>query len=89
MCSLNSQLCSVQSLARLGRRGNKRNDSAEIFFQSLCVCVCVCVGGHGEQFQHGHGRPLSDVIDPAFPLPNAALPIFQGALKDNFGCRGA
>ena len=36
--------CSVQSLDRLGRRGNMMDDSAEILFQS------VSAGGHRELF---------------------------------------
>ena len=41
--------------------------------------------GLHEQFWHRQGCPLFDVVHPAFPLPTMALPILQGALKDDFG----
>ena len=77
----------VQSLDPLGRRGNRRDDSAEILFQF--------------QFQRDSGpiwrRPLGavlawagvstllDVVHPAFPPLITALPIVRGALKDGLG----
>ena len=56
-----------------------RDNSAEILFQSFFA------GGPCEQFWHGQGRPLFDVVHPAFPLLITALPALQGALKDGFG----
>ena len=34
---------------------------------------------------HGQGRPLFDVVYPAFSLPTAASLTLQYALKDGFG----
>ena len=34
---------------------------------------------------NGQGRPLFDVVYPAFPLPTTASPTVQGALKDVVG----
>ena len=42
-------------------------------------------GGQHEQFWLRQGRPLFDVVHPAFPPPTTAPPTFQGALKDGFG----
>ena len=53
--------------------------SAEILFEKFSS------GGPCERFWHGQGRPLSDVVHPAFPLPTTASPILQGTLKDGFG----
>ena len=39
------QFCSVQSLDRLGRRGDMRDDSAEIFFQSFLHEAIVISSG--------------------------------------------
>ena len=41
--------------------------------------------GHRENFRHVQGRPLFDVVHPAFPLPTTALSTLQGALNDGFG----
>ena len=67
----------VKSLDRLGRHGDMRDDSAEIFFQSFSV------GSLCEQSWHGQGCPLFDVVHPAFPLPTTASPTLQGDLKEN------
>ena len=40
---------------------------------------------HREQFWRWQGRPLFEVVNPAFPLPTAASPTFQATLKDGFG----
>ena len=56
-----------------------RDDSAEILFQSFLQ------GGLCKQFWHGQGRPLFDVVHPAFLLPTTASPIPQGAMTDGFG----
>ena len=40
------------------------------------------VGGHREWFQHGQGRPLFDVVHPAFPLQTVMSSIHQSALKN-------
>ena len=66
----------AQTLDRLGRRGNMRDDSAEILFSA---------GGSCEQFLHGQGCPLFGVVQHAFPLPTTASPTPQGALRDGFG----
>ena len=42
-------------------------------------------GGLREQFRHEQGRPLFDVVHPAFPPPTAVLPTSQCALKDGVG----
>ena len=64
----------------LGRRLNMRDDSAEIFFQS----VLFSADDHCEQFWLGQGCPLFDVIHPAFPLATMASLTLQGALNDGF-----
>ena len=43
------------------------------------------VGGHCKQLWHGQGCPLSDIVQPVFPLLTVALPMLQGASKDGFG----
>ena len=63
---------------RLGRRGDMRDDSAEILPISSA-------GGPCEQFWHRQGCPLFDVVHPAFPLPTTASPALRGVLKDGFG----
>ena len=57
-------LCSIQfsSLDRLGRRGDLRDDSAEILFQYFLL------KDTREQFRHRQGRPLFDIVRPAFAL---------------------
>ena len=42
-------------------------------------------GGHCYQFWHGQGRPLSDVVHLAFPLPTMASCTLKDALKEGFG----
>ena len=69
------QFSSVQSLDRLGRRGDMMDDPLPVFISE----------GPCEQFWHGQGCPLFDVVHPAFPLPTKALPTLEGALKDGFG----
>ena len=73
------QFSSVQSFERLGHRGDMRDDSAGILFQSFSA------GGHREQFWLGQGCLLFDVVHPAFPLPTTASPTLQGDPKDGFG----
>ena len=72
------QFSSVQSLGRLGRLGDKTDDSAEILFQSFPLEAFVSSSGMDI---HVH----SDFVHPAFPLPTTASPNVQGALKDDFG----
>ena len=74
------QFSSVQSLDRFGRRGDMRNDSSEILFQSLLQEALV-----SEQFSHSQGCPLFDIVYTAILLPTTASPILQGALKDGSG----
>ena len=62
----------VQSLDRLGRRTDMRDDSAEILFSA---------GGPCEQFWHGQRCPLFYVDHPAFLLPTTTLPALTGAMK--------
>ena len=64
---------SVQSLDRLGRRGDMRDDSAVIFQSFFCTrpLIVRC--------------PLFDIVHPAFPLPTTTSPTLQGALKHGFG----
>ena len=66
-------LSSVQSLDRLGRQGDMRDHSAEIFFQ--CFPQEALVSSSGK---------VKDVVHPAFPALTTASPMFQGALKDGF-----
>ena len=72
-----SKFSSVQSLNRLGRRGDMTVGSADYL-------PAFSAGGDCEPFWHGQGRPLVDAVHPAFPLPTMALPTLQGALKDGF-----
>ena len=72
-CFHNDQFSSVQSLDRFGRRGDMRDDSADILFHFFFKA-----GGFCEQFWHEQGCSL-------FPLPTTALPILQAALEDGFG----
>ena len=74
------QFSSVQSLDRLGRRGDMRDDSAEILFQFFFFPAGPC-----EQFWHGQGCSFFDVVLLEFPLLTMALPTLEGALKDGFG----
>ena len=46
------------------------------------VCFAVV---HREQFRHGQGCSLFDIVHSVVPLPAAASPILQGALKDDLG----
>ena len=57
-----------------------RNDSAEILFQLFFSKRGPC-----QQFWRGQGRPLFDVVQPAFSLPTMASPTLQGFLKDGVG----
>ena len=67
---------SVQSLDKSGRRrGDTRNDSTKIHFQSILIVAIF----RGEQFCHRQGRPLFDVVHPAFPLPATTSPTRKGA----------
>ena len=54
-----------------------RDDSAEILFQSFLQEALLS--------SSGMGRYVHDVVHPAFPLPTAASPYFQGPLKDGLG----
>ena len=49
------RLSSVQSLDRLGRRGNMRDDSAEILFRKLEVTIQIFV--QGPSMSHFKGPP--------------------------------
>ena len=71
--------CSVQSLDRLGRREDMRDDSADILFQSFLQEALVS--------SSGMARDLSslNVVHPAFPLLTTASSTLQGAMKDGFG----
>ena len=73
-----SRFSSVQSLGRLGRRGDTRGDSAEILFQSFLQEAVVSSSGMGRNVH-------SDVVHPGFPLPTTASPALLGTLKDGFG----
>ena len=83
---------------RLGRRVVTRNEwvvgwSRETTWSSVGhdewvsrnPFLVLCVEGHRENFRHVQGRPLFDVVHPAFPLPTTALSTLQGALNDGFG----
>ena len=69
---------SVQSLDRLGRRGEHKGQFSR---DPLPV---FSAGGPCEQLWHRQGCPLFDVVHPTFPLPTAASPVLRGALKDGF-----
>ena len=73
------QVNSLQSNDLLGRRGDTKDDPAEILTQSFSAA------GRCEQFRHGHGCPLFDVVHPEFPLPTTASLTLLDALKDGFG----
>ena len=72
------QFSSVQSLDRFGRRGDMRDDSAEILFQSFLQEALVSSSGMGRDV---HSLMLSSSIS----LPTTASPTPQGLLKDGFG----
>ena len=74
----NSDSGSVQSVERLGRRVDLRDDSAEILFQSFLQEALVNSFGKGRDV-HSH------VDHPAFPLLTTASPTLKGALKNSFG----
>ena len=42
-------------------------------------------GGPCEQLWHGQGRPLFNIVHPAFPLSTTASPTLQGVPKNGFG----
>ena len=71
------QFSSVQFFDRSGRRGDVRDDSAEILFQSSLQEAL----GH---IWHGQGCPVFDNILPAFPLATTSSSTLQGAAKDGF-----
>ena len=71
---------SLQSLGRLGRLGDTRDDSAEIPFQSFLQEALVSRSGMDRDV-----HPLFDIVHPAFPLPTTASPTLQGAMQDSFG----
>ena len=73
------QFSSFQSLDRLGHRGDRRDDSAELLFQSFPQEALL------GSFGFSRDVSLFDVVHPAFPLPTMASPTLQGALKDGFG----
>ena len=77
--SMNPWSGQISSSTRLGRRGNMRDDSAEIVFQ--CFLQEALVGSSGL----GQGSPLFNAVHPAFPLPTTAYPTLQGVMKDNSG----
>ena len=60
----------------MGRRGDVRDDPAEILFPVFSA------GDPCEQFWHGQECLLFDVVHPAFPLPTTASPTIHDALKD-------
>ena len=68
----------VHFLGRYNRRGNIRDDSAEILFQSFLQEAIVGSSGMGKDVYF-------DVVHPAFPLLTTASPTLQGVLKDGFG----
>ena len=72
------QFSSVQSTRPIGSSGGHEGrfsrDPLSIF----------SAGGHRGQFWHRQGRPLFDVVHPAFPLLTMASPTLPGALKDVF-----
>ena len=74
-CSLGllNRFSSVQSLDRLGRRVDMRDDSAEIFLKSFPQQAIM------------QGCPLFDFVHPAFLLPTVASTTLLGAPKDGFG----
>ena len=74
----NSDSGSVQSVERLGRRVDLRDDSAEILFQSFLQEALVNSFGTGRDV-HSH------VDHPAFPLLTTASPTLKGALKNSSG----
>ena len=65
-------ISSVQSPDRLRHRGDMRNDSAEMLFQSFLQKALVSSSGIGQ------GCPLFDVVHPALS------PTLEGTLKDGF-----
>ena len=81
-CGCIVQFCSVQSLDRLGRRGDMRDDSAEIFFQSFLQEIFVSSCGTG---RHVHSLMLSiqyrlfstALSDLANSRPAQSLMLFQ------------
>ena len=74
------QFSSVQSLDRMGHRGDMKDDSAEIFLQSFLQKALVSCSGMGK------GCTLFDVVHPAlFPLPTTASPTLRDAPKDGVG----
>ena len=60
---LHSCFSSVQFFHRLGCWGDRKDDSAETFFQSSAESPC-------EKFWHWQTSPLFEVVHPAFPLPS-------------------
>ena len=68
-----------QSLDRLGRRGDMRDDSAEILFHSFLQEAPVGSSGMGRDVYS-----LMLYIQNFF-LPTTASPTLQGALKDGLG----
>ena len=62
----------------MGRRGDMRNDSAEILFQCFLQEALVSTSGTGCNVP-------SDAVHSAIPLPTTVLPTLKGALKDGFG----
>ena len=75
---MRAQISSVHSLDRLSRRGDTREDSAEILFQSYLREAIVSSPGKGR------GVPLLDFVRSEFLLPATASPTLQGALKECF-----
>ena len=53
---------SVQSFERLGRRGDMKDDSAELLFQSLLQEAIVSSTGIRQEC------PLSDAVHPSFAV---------------------
>ena len=76
---MNMIVSTVQSFERLGLQGGHEGrfsrDPLPVF----------SAGGHREQFWHEQGRPLSDVVHPAFTLPARASPTLHCALQEGFG----
>ena len=68
------QFSSVQSLDRVGRVGDMREDSAEILFQPFLQVALVS--------SSGMDRDVHSLVDPAFPLLTTASPTLQGALEE-------
>ena len=71
---------SLQSLDRLGRQGDMKDDSAETLFQSFLQQALASSCGTGRVW-----CSLYNVVHPTLPLPTPVSPTLQGAPRDGFG----